>query len=209
MTKAGTCEGDILEGLPKEVGRRFGRLRTQLVTSYADSSPLVLNSQSLPRSTPSTPVIEQQELGEQFQVGSAEDFGKFIELCERLERTGGWAELTNALRQEVTNFSMKHARDLEQHAKALGKGGVFRDRALSTDSAPNSPVSPQPAQNDWTADSPILDFTPVQASPSPKGGYPFTSTASPLANNAKGLGCLPLLPPPPPPASGVSTGQLI
>lgn len=212
ITKAGTSEADVLEGLPKEIARRFGRLRTQLAVSSECTSPLVLSplqtqqQQSSPPS-PTSPTnsgnAEQEQ--EKLQKGTIGDLQKFVELCERLERTGGWSELSSVLRQDVTNFSMKHAQDLEQHARFLARGGVGKDKAGSMDeSTPRTPTSPVRAQTDLTTDF-LLDFSP-SATPASNQGYPSASKPAPV-QSAKAF--IPLLLPPPPPASGVSTGQLI
>merc|ERR1712061_925718 len=54
--------------------------------------------------------------------GSSADLERFVEICGRVERSGGWHELTPELRQEVVNFGSKHARDLEDYARILAKG---------------------------------------------------------------------------------------
>merc|ERR1712113_196766 len=98
------------------------------------------------------------------------------------ERTGGWPELSNPLRVEVTNFAAKHVRDLESHARALGKGSfLVKDRTPSTDLSPSSPASPAliaVAQNDWTAGSLLGDFNP-DVNSSKSQGVAIGSTPTP------------------------------
>ena len=130
--------------------------------------------------------------------GSAADLERFAELLGRVERTGGWPELNIAIRTEVINFSTKHTRDLEEHARTMGKATVF--------------VKDRPNSND--TDTPVGSFTgaivPVGGPPEESliGDLDLTTAPSPAPNSFKGVG-LPLLPPPPPPAKGVSMGQLI
>merc|ERR1712217_44670 len=129
ISKAGDSPRDLTAGLPKEVGRRFHRLRASLATSAVTPLVVAAHQRSQASQSAAIPCAASAPLAAaatatgvaQAAEGSVADLEQFVELCTRLERTGGWPELSNELRLEVTNFSTKHTKDLEDHARFLGK----------------------------------------------------------------------------------------
>ncbi|CAE8623141.1 unnamed protein product [Polarella glacialis] len=176
------ASGDLLVGLPKEVGRRFARLRVNLVASSCSSSMLVVSDISQ-----ASPAVSSDQKAALSSGPGAEgclvELQQFVQLLERAERTGGWADVSSELRQEVINFSTKYARDLEDYARiqckavqALGPGGVG-----------------SPPGEDFAPDSLLGDL--MAAGPAP------VSSPKLLSFGSFGLA------PPPPPSSSV--GSLI
>jgi len=204
----GACPEDLTAGLPKEIGRRFARLRAAL-SATSTVSPLVVSHQPAQASDATAAAMpgSSEDVLDPPLSGGIVDLERFQELLGRLERTGGWPELGNELRQEVSNFSSKHSRDLEEFANRLGKAAV-QDRRQGASPPTLLPVegilgsppgSPQGGSRRAPDESLFGEF---QALPAP------ATTPSPKAFKTT-PGGLPFLPPPPPPRSGVSTGQLI
>jgi len=176
---------DLTAGMPKDIGRRFARLRACLA-SQAGTSPLVVMPYQ--PSAPATPVSS----GDGCVVeGSVQDLQQFDSHLARLERTGGWPELSNDLRQELSNFSAKHTRDLESHARIIGKASAMVIDRPPTTETPTKPASPTSAGAVAAKGDDLLDLAASAPTKPPNSS------------------ALPFLPPPPPPASGVSTAKLI
>lgn len=112
--------GKVVQGqdpflsLPKEVARQLLRLRTKLSASIAATFHVM----------PEEIVEGHGELRE------------FVEICTLLERTGGWPQMEPELKQEVLNFSNKYSRDLEDHARNLGRSLLDVQRVASSPAAP-------------------------------------------------------------------------
>jgi len=204
IAKVQPDQDDVTTGLPKEVSRPFARLR-QALAEASRTAPVAVNHQlpaqaataaSASIATSSVPSAAAAHANP--AEGSVADLERFAELLGRVERTGGWPELSIAIRTDVINFSTKHTRDLEEHARTMGKVAVLvKDRPVSNDT--NTPVGSitgaiVPAEESLIGDLDLI-ASPVAA-------------PSPPTNSFKCVG-LPLLPPPPPPAKGVSMGQLI
>lgn len=201
---------DVTAGLPKQIIIRFARLRSSLATCATGATLIVAKppaaSPNAAAATSSSATPAASKLVPDSVTG---DLERFIELCTRVERTGGWPELSNELRQEVINFAQKHVRDLEEHARVASKMGslpvVAKDRINSTDSGGTVPVPSSPSGGVAGIDSLLGSLDKPAASPPAVAG-PSIASSKPGAMSGE---FVPLLAPPPPPASGVSTGQLI
>lgn len=193
---------DVTVGLPKDVARRFAKLRSSLDAAAeakgVDAKPKQAGLGSL---SPSK---------EEAVEGSQQDLQRFADLCLRLERTGGWPELQGDLKQEVIQFNQKYNTVLDDYARTIAKVFAASPSASSTGGSarvglrsPHSStadVSPK-ALSPTTPDLLFGDVSP----PSRSG----TGTSSPFV----GVALLPppaptagvaLLPPPPAPASSLN-----
>merc|ERR1719230_2237834 len=73
--------------------------------------------------------------------GTLAELEQFAEICARIERTGGWAELSSELKQETIKLSTDHCRELDNYAWSLGKGFASIGSPAATDGSPSSPGS--------------------------------------------------------------------
>lgn len=194
---------DLLTGLPVEVRRRFARVRSSLAASTSSSSGLVAAVFPLEEQKAEVTDEAQQPCAE----GSVAELQKFVQLCERLERTGGWCGISLELRTEMMNFGSKHSRDVYDYVRACCKNGLAgADSPAARSGGVQSPkstfaASPSPSG----ADSGLLGD--ILGSPEPSSsasGYTGTSAAS-----AKPLGALPFLAPPPTSVCSVGTTRLV
>eukprot|EP00929_Paragymnodinium_shiwhaense_P084416 TRINITY_DN45131_c0_g1_i1.p1 TRINITY_DN45131_c0_g1~~TRINITY_DN45131_c0_g1_i1.p1 ORF type:complete len:534 (+),score=151.37 TRINITY_DN45131_c0_g1_i1:136-1737(+) len=218
---------DVTTWLPKETRRRFSRLRFSLKTAVANMRQVVVSSfpsatepkqdasedekEDAAASTPSQ-AAKNGDLAD----GSVADIERFADYCGRVERSGGWAELTTEIRQEIITFNSKFGRELEDYARTVTKyfpiGGTADDFTPTVISPPQTPTN-TPASG-FDGGSLLGDLfsepaaTKQSAAPPRTGGYAATSpTASPPA--AKGGTFMPLLAPPPPPSCRVGASKLV
>jgi len=142
-TEAGIDESnDLLAALPKDLSRRFARLRSLILSASAAANALVVRT--------SEPVPSDGQMVD----GSIKELSGFIACCETLERTGAWACLDTKNRQEVIAFSTTHAADLQKHVRMRCK--EMRD----ADVTPSTPQQPG-----------LLDDLLETRPPSSSGGY--------------------------------------
>jgi len=227
IEKAGSADGDVMAALtPKDLVRRFARIRRDLAAT-ASAAPVVVTIAPVQASAPppsaflpgaagtadggvAAPEVEAPE-------GSVLELLRFAELCGRLERSGGWPELTSELRTEVVNFSVKHASQLEDYARYLGKIAAEGGRvagsppgsspcgfasALSGSPLCASPAASEPLSSPGRAAPKLLDFDAPNVSPAAVPKLPGPP--------APGFGAgFVLLPPPPAASSSVGAGRLI
>lgn len=186
--KLGSKDGDLTAILPKDARTRYCRLRVAVAASVA---AMPGNSENEPN-----PGMEP----EQAREGSQRQLQRFAEHCVRIERTGGWPELSHEVRQEIINFEQIHYADLQPNSSAINQFLNVNQGRLSLPGSPTSQATAGPL------DSLLGDLI----STSPKaGGSPDTpAKAAPAAKGSFG-GLCPLLPPPPPPASGVGMARLV
>uniref|UniRef100_A0A7S2C6M6 Uncharacterized protein n=1 Tax=Alexandrium andersonii TaxID=327968 RepID=A0A7S2C6M6_9DINO len=135
VSKAGGTQDNALAGLTKDVARPFSRLRSSVADSARASAAFLPQASASP-----APTNHMCDLTSQVAEGSVADLERFADLLARLERTGGWPELGNELRQEVINFSIKHAAELESHARTLGKAPPAEEVLGSMDSVVCNPI---------------------------------------------------------------------
>eukprot|EP00438_Fugacium_kawagutii_P007992 Skav234598 [mRNA] locus=scaffold5214:176103:189796:- [translate_table: standard] len=114
--KAGMDEhsSDLLVSLPKDLSRRFARLRSSILGASSAANSLVVRS----------PEPGMENDGDQHGTGvdgSIKELSGFISCCEALERTGAWSCLDTKTRQEVIAFSTSHAADIQKHVRIYCK----------------------------------------------------------------------------------------
>jgi len=201
IAKAGDDrEDDVTAGLHKPVARRFARLRASLAAAAANEPLVVSRTQSRPYVAKavggaSGTSAKHDEIVE----GSVKDLQRFCDLCTHLEHAGSeWAELGSSLPQEIIGFSSKHANELEDYARKLGK--VVLPRPSSMDSAASlssgsGVASPTGAEINGTL---LGDLTTASSASGAQG----PGSSSPFAG-------LSFLPPPPKPTNSVGTAKLI
>jgi hypothetical protein len=182
---AGPSTEDLCAQLPKDVRGRFARLRAALASASADLPGI---AESEPIETVSAEVPE----------GSSTELMRFAEHCSRLERSGGWPELSHEVRQEVIQFSHQHGADFDAHARRASKA----IRKGTDPSSPSNTVGGNSPNRSLGAaklePEDLLEQSPQTQSPV-RQGYPQVGFG----------GMCPLLPPPPPPVSGVGAARLI
>eukprot|EP00930_Biecheleria_cincta_P020678 TRINITY_DN15493_c0_g3_i1.p1 TRINITY_DN15493_c0_g3~~TRINITY_DN15493_c0_g3_i1.p1 ORF type:complete len:500 (+),score=88.73 TRINITY_DN15493_c0_g3_i1:150-1649(+) len=188
---------DLLNGLPIEVRRRFARVRASLNASSSSSSNLVVPV--IPLEEPKAEVTDEPQT---FAEGSSAELQNFVQLCERLERTGGWCGLGLELRTEMLNFSSKHSRDIYDYVRVCCKNGLANfDSPAARSGGVLSPKST--TASPAGADSLLGDLLGSPESSKPAGGYANASSS------AKPLGALPFLAPPPTSVCSVGTSKLV
>jgi len=181
---------DLTAQLPKEVRGRYARLRSALAEASAN--------------LPGTNEMEPSSASGQAEIeGCSAELQTFAAHCLRLERAGGWPELTHEVRQEIIHFTQRHLPDLESHARTLSRGSKKPDSGSSptispiAKSEPQSPIKMVPSP---TAKATVdIDSIDLLGGGKSSNGYRKTSNGS--------SGMCAFLPPPPPPANSV--GQLI
>lgn len=191
---------DLLAGLPIEVRRRFARVRASLNASSSSSSNLVVPV--IPSEDPKAEATnEAQELAAE---GSSVELQTFVQLCERLERTGGWCGLGLELRTEMMNFSSKHSRDVYDYVRVSCKNGlVIVDSPAARSGGVLSPKST--TASPAFADDTLLGDLLGNAEPAkPTGGYVDASPGAKPLGSAFGF-----LAPPPTSVCSVGTTRLV
>lgn len=186
---------DLTASLPKDVGRRFAKIRSSLhaagvVTGHVAAQNSTLGS--LPVGTATS--VANDDVAE----GNLADLDRFGDLCLRLERTGGWPELGSDLRQEIINFNQKHCTLLEEFARNISKASRC---AASPSTSRNTAASPSTTSDLGSPKTPdLLNLADLSPPPhSAKAATPGSSrgVSSPFAGLA-------LLPPPPAPSSSLA-----
>lgn len=130
-TKAGMDENtDLLMALPKDLSRRFARLRGSILGATKNANALVVRSPD-----PGEDVEEATSLPRAVD-GSIKELSSFIACSEALERSGAWSCLDTKNRQEVIAFSSSHATDIQKHVRISCKGMKEDATQPSTPSAP-------------------------------------------------------------------------
>lgn len=117
-TKAGMDENtpsDLLVALPKDLSRRFARLRGSILGATKNANALVVRS-------PEPGMEDDATSGTPAVDGSIKELSSFIACSEALERSGAWSCLDTKNRQEVIAFSSSHATDIQKHVRISCKG---------------------------------------------------------------------------------------
>ncbi|CAL1154730.1 unnamed protein product, partial [Cladocopium goreaui] len=117
-TKAGMDENtpsDLLVALPKDLSRRFARLRGSILGATKNANALVVRS-------PEPGMEDDATSGTPAVDGSIKELSSFIACSEALERSGAWSCLDTKNRQEVIAFSSSHASDIQKHVRISCKG---------------------------------------------------------------------------------------
>jgi len=152
---------DLLTGLPKDLARRFARLRSSL-SAASRSNAVVVPPQAGQEEMTGQPPEEVAKV-----EGSIEELAGFTEVCEKLERTGSWTCVDAQLRQEVIAFSTKHAQEIQKYVRLRLK--ELAGQGLGPDG--------HPSPTDATAGMGLLDEI-MQTKSSPATSHP--SGALPL-----------------------------
>lgn len=141
------AEGDAMAGLPKETQWRFARLYASLQATTAPSRPLVVKPGDLPWGEGDPAALDAGDPDATDQAalpfaGKAADLAQFVVFCNRMRRPDGWPQLSSGVKQDVIKFSMDCSRELENHARAIGKEGAGRGAAVA--GSPRAAVAGSP-----------------------------------------------------------------
>lgn len=194
-------EEDATAGLPREVGRRFAKLRSALAAACLPAANATEDGATVPEIQAEAGAAVAHESGTApagaLPEGSSQELARFAEQCLRVERTGGWPELGGDVRQEIVTFSQKQVAQLENCARNLAK-----NRGLASPTSPASPDSGRGgAASRREPHSDLLGGTGgAGGSPPPQAGGSPAAGGSPFSG-------LTLLPPPPAPTNSI--GKLI
>lgn len=169
-TKAGIDENthDLLVALPKDLSRRFARLRGSILGATKNANALVVRSPE-----PGMEDVEDDASVPRGVDGSIKELSSFIACSEALERSGAWSCLDTKNRQEVIAFSSSHATDIQKHVRISCKG--MKEDATQ----PSTPGAPGLLDD-------LLETKP------PSRGYAAATTGATSTSSVP-----PLLPPPP------------
>lgn len=111
---------DLLAGLPKDVSRRFSRLRSSLIAATSETNSLVVCPRWAGQEEMTGPIVQDAANTAAFDVkveGNGQDLLNFVAVCEKLERTGSWTCVEAHLRQEVIAFSTKHGQEIQKYVR--------------------------------------------------------------------------------------------
>ncbi|CAE7774187.1 unnamed protein product [Symbiodinium pilosum] len=174
---------DLLAGLPKDLSRRFSRLRSALIAATSETNSLVVcprwaGQEEMTGHVPEEDLVNSA--AEHKVEGSAQDLTDFTAICEKLERTGSWTCVDAKLRQEVIAFSTKHAQEIQKYVRLRCK-----DLAVTSGKSDPSAVPAAPG---------LLDDL-IETKPKI------------VANSGPAASALPLLPPPPSSVCSVRFGE--
>ncbi|CAE7772303.1 unnamed protein product [Symbiodinium sp. CCMP2456] len=119
---------DILAGLPKDVSRRFSRLRSSLIAATSETNSLVVCPRWAGQEEMTGPIVQDAANTAAFDgkvEGSGQDLLNFIAVCEKLERTGSWTCVEAHLRKEVIAFSTKHGQEIQKYVRLRCKDAAL------------------------------------------------------------------------------------
>eukprot|EP00439_Symbiodinium_sp_Y106_P030550 s4806_g3.t1 len=109
---------DLLAGLPKDVSRRFSRLRCSLIAATSETNSLVVCPRWAGQEEMTGPIVQDANAAFDGKAeGNGQDLLNFIAVCEKLERTGSWTCVEAHLRQEVIAFSTKHGQEIQKYVR--------------------------------------------------------------------------------------------
>ncbi|CAE7368653.1 unnamed protein product [Symbiodinium natans] len=128
---------DLLAGLPKDLSRRFSRLRHALTAAASETNSLVVCPRGAGQED-TMPVedVANAAMDDHKVEGSVQDLSDFIAVCEKLERTGSWTCVETQLRQEVIAFSTKHGQEIQKFVRLRCKDLA---QMVVQDTSPSAP----------------------------------------------------------------------